>query len=227
MEASASSPVVGGVAQAAGSADEPIDRILTVPNIISFLRLCLIPVFIVLLVKDKNVAATAVFAFAALTDCIDGYIARHFNQVSKLGQLLDPTVDRLLMISGAIGLIIVGRLPIWIVVLVLVRDVALLLGGSWLLEKWQIRVPVIYAGKVCTTILFTGFAFLLLNWPLMAGLGWTSVSWLPGFNAAMSSVGIWLVYAGLLLGVFTTSYYVIKGALALRDAKARTRMQTV
>ncbi|MBR2790823.1 MAG: CDP-alcohol phosphatidyltransferase family protein, partial [Eggerthellaceae bacterium] len=93
-------------------ANEPSDRILTVPNIISFLRLCLIPVFLVLLVKDHNVAATLVFAFASLTDCVDGYIARHFNQVSKLGQLLDPTVDRLLMISGAIGLIVVGRLPV-------------------------------------------------------------------------------------------------------------------
>ena len=94
------------------------------------------------------------------------------------------------------------------------------------MEKWRIRVPVIFAGKVCTTLLFSGLAFLLLNWPLMQGLGWVGASWLPGFNGGVCSMGIWLVYAGLLLGVFTTSYYVIKGILAWREAKAGLKAQT-
>ena len=207
--------------------EEASDRIFTVPNIISFLRLCLIPVFLILLLNGHDIGATVVFAAASLTDCIDGFIARHFNQVSKLGQVLDPTVDRLLMISGAVGLILVGRLPVWIVVLVLLRDAVLLTGGSWLLKKWHIRVPVIFAGKVCTTLLFCGFAFLLLNWPRMNGLGWVEAAWLPGFNGAVCSFGIWLVYAGLALGVFTTAYYITKSILALHEAKANERAQTV
>ncbi|MBR2789702.1 MAG: CDP-alcohol phosphatidyltransferase family protein, partial [Eggerthellaceae bacterium] len=156
-----------------------------------------------------------------LTDCVDGYIARATHSVSRLGQILDPAVDRLLMISGAIGLILVGRLPLWIFLLVIFRDAVLLVGGAWLLRTWQVRVPVVYAGKVVTTLLFSGFAFLLINWPIVAGLGWTSLSRLPGFNALPCSVGIWLVYLGLVMGVFTTSYYVIKSVIGLREAKAR------
>ena len=196
-------------------------KILTVPNIISFCRLLLIPIFLVLLIKGHDVAASLVFAFAALSDSIDGYIARTTNSVSKLGQILDPAVDRLLMVSGAAGLIVVGRLPIWIVVLVLVRDLVLLCGGAYLLRKWSVRVPVIFAGKVVTTFLFAGFALLLINWPKVAGLGWTTLSWLPGFTAAPCSFGIWLVYAGLFMGIFTTLYYIIKALRGWKDARER------
>lgn len=207
---------------AVGPTEEPVsDKIITIPNIISFIRMLMIPVFLYLLLKGYNLGASILFAVAALTDCIDGYIARATHSVSRLGQILDPAVDRLLMISGAIGLILVGRLPLWIFLLVLFRDAVLLVGGAWLLRTWQVRVPVIYAGKVVTTLLFSGFAFLLINWPIVAGLGWTSLSWLPGFNALPCSVGIWLVYLGLVMGVFTTSYYVIKSVMGLREAKAR------
>lgn len=206
---------------AVGPTDEPVsDKVFTIPNLISFARMLLIPVFLYLLLKDCNLAASIVFAFASLTDCVDGYVARRTHSVSRLGQILDPTIDRLLMISGAIGLILVGRLPLWIFLLVLFRDAVLLVGGAWLLRTWQVRVPVIYAGKAVTTLLFTGFAFLLINWPQVPGLGWTTLSWLPGFTAAPCSVGIWLVYIGLIMGIFTTSYYVIKGLRAMEDAKA-------
>ena len=196
-------------------------KILTIPNVISFCRLLLIPVFLVLLIKGYDIAASFVFAFAALSDCIDGYIARTTNSVSKLGQILDPAVDRLLMISGAAGLIVVGRLPIWIVVIVLVRDLVLLCGGAYLLRKWSVRVPVIFAGKVVTTLLFFGFALLLINWPKVPGLGVTALSWLPGFTAGTFSLGIWFVYAGLVLGVFTTLYYIIKAIHGWIEAKER------
>ena len=206
-----------------GDEDGVSSKILTVPNIISFCRLLLIPIFLILLLKGHDVAAALVFAFAALSDCIDGFIARKTHAVSKLGQILDPFVDRLLMASGAIGLIVVGRLPIWMVVLVLLRDAVLLVGGTWLLKEKGIRVPVIFAGKVATTFLFSGFAFLLINWPIVNGLGVTTAAWLPGFTAATCSVGIWFVYAGLLLGIFTTSYYVIKSAKALHQVNMQLK----
>ena len=202
-------------------------RILTVPNVISFCRLLLIPVFLYLLIHDCNLAAACVFAFAALSDSIDGYIARTTHSISKLGQILDPAVDRLLMVSGAVGLIVVGRLPVWVVILVLVRDLVLLCGGAWLLRRWSVRIPVIFAGKVVTTFLFTGFALLLVNWPQVPGLGITELAWLPGFTQASCSAGIWFVYAGLVLGIFTTSYYVIHSIHALRDAKDQQAREAV
>jgi cardiolipin synthase len=182
--------------------------IFTVPNLISFIRLCTIPLFIYLILQGDNIAACVVFALAAGTDWVDGQVARRTNQVSKLGQLLDPAVDRILMISGVICLLIVGRLPLWIILFVLARDLLLLYGGSVLLTKYNARVPVIFAGKVATTLLYIGFAGVVLNLPLVAGLDLCSFDWLPLFNAQTAPIWFVFVYAGLFLSLFTTIYYV-------------------
>ncbi|CAK7006203.1 MAG: Putative cardiolipin synthase [Paraeggerthella hongkongensis] len=198
------------------------DKIFTVPNVISFIRLCLVPVFFVLLMNGYNLVATLLYALAAGTDWVDGQIARRTNQVSKLGQLLDPAVDRILMISGVLGLFLVGRLPLWIILVVIVRDLFLLVGGACLIKRFRIRVAVVYPGKVATTLLFIGFAGLLLNWPLLPGLGIVDVAWLPGFNADACSWGIWFVYAGLVLALATTAYYIASALRQLREAKGAT-----
>lgn len=195
------------------------NRIFTIPNVISFIRLCMVPVYMVLLLNGYDLLATFMFALAAGTDWIDGQLARRTNSVSKLGQLLDPAVDRILMSCGVIGLMLVGRLPIWIVVVVLGRDLMLLVGGAYLLKRYHERVAVIYPGKVATTFLFVGFAGLLLNMPLIGGLGWFEASWLPGFGSEACSWGIWFVYAGLLLGLFTTLYYVLAGYRKMQKAR--------
>ena len=169
--------------------EEVTDRVLTLPNVISFVRLCMVPAYLVVLLQGHDLAATLLFAVAAGTDFLDGQIARRTHCVSKLGQLLDPAVDRLLMVAGVLGLLLVGRLPLWIVAFVLLRDLLLLAGGGYLIKRWGIRVPVIYPGKVATTLLFVGFAGLLLNMPLVPGLGVCDVSWLPGFTADRCVVG--------------------------------------
>lgn len=198
--------------------EEVLDTIFTIPNLISTIRLCMVPCFIALLLTGYDILATILFAVAASTDWIDGQIARRTHTVSKLGQLLDPAVDRILMISGVVCLLIVGRLPAWIVILVLGRDLLLLIGGAYLLKKWRIRVAVIYPGKVATTFLFVGFAALLLNWPVLTGLGVVPFAWLPGLSSGPYSWGIWFVYAGLIVGLFTTIYYVATGARRLAAA---------
>ena len=195
------------------------NRIFTIPNVISFIRLCMVPVYMVLLLNGYDLLATFMFALAAGTDWIDGQLARRTNCVSKLGQLLDPAVDRILMSCGVIGLMLVGRLPIWIVVVVLGRDLMLLIGGAYLLKRYHERVAVIYPGKVATTFLFVGFAGLLLNMPLIGGLGWFEASWLPGFGSEACSWGIWFVYAGLVLGLFTTLYYLLAGYRKMQKAR--------
>lgn len=199
--------------------EEVTNRIFTLPNVISFIRLCMVPTYMVLLLNGYDLLATFMFALAAGTDWIDGQLARRTNCVSKLGQLLDPAVDRVLMSCGVIGLMLVGRLPIWIVVVVLGRDLMLLVGGAYLLKRYHERVAVIYPGKVATTFLFVGFAGLLLNMPLIGGLGWFDVSWLPGFGSVACSWGIWFVYAGLLVGLFTTMYYILAGYRKMQKAR--------
>ena len=195
--------------------------IITIPNIITFIRLCFIPVFLVLLLQGNNLAAAIVFGLTAATDFLDGMIARKTNSVSRLGQLLDPATDRLLMITAVIGLLIVGRLPLWIIILVLARDLLLLAGGYYLIKRWKVRVAVMFLGKIATTFLFFGCAFLLLNAPLVPGLGWCDFAWLPGFNGSPCCWSIWLVYIGLLLALITTVYYCVRGVQGYHIAKAQ------
>lgn len=198
---------------------EVSNKILTIPNVLSFIRLCMIPVFLYLLLHGYNLAATILFAFAASTDWIDGQVARRTNSVSKLGQLLDPAVDRLLLISGVVGLLLVGRIPVWIILFVIIRDLCLLLGGAYILKKWRVRVDVIYLGKFATTCLYVGFAGILLNMPLLTGLGVCDFSWLPFFNHDFYSWGFWFVYLGLFLSIFTTIYYIKTALSQVKQAK--------
>ncbi|MCI9261044.1 CDP-alcohol phosphatidyltransferase family protein [uncultured Adlercreutzia sp.] len=195
--------------------EEVTSKIFTLANVVSFVRLCMVPVYLVLLLNGYNLAATLVFAASAFTDFLDGQIARRTHTVSRLGQILDPAVDRILMITGVLGVFLVGRIPLWVIIVVVVRDAYLLVGGGWLLSRFHIRVPVIYPGKFATTFLFVGFSGLLLNWPLIPGLGWCDFSWLPGFNGAPVSWGIWFIYAGLILSLGVTVYYSVAAAKAL------------
>ena len=197
-------------------AQEVTDRIFTAANVITFIRLCMAPVALGILLAGYDIPAAIVFAVTAATDFVDGQVARRTNTVSRVGQLLDPAVDRLLMICTVVGLLIIGRLPLWFVVLVVARDLLLLVGGSWLLKKYGIRVPVVYAGKVATTFLFIGFAGLMLNIPQIPGLGWCDYPWLLGFNSVSCSWGIWSIYIGLCLALVTTIYYVYSAIRELR-----------
>lgn len=200
--------------------EDSSNKIFTVPNVISFARLCLVPIYLVLLAEGQNIAATIVFAFAAATDFVDGQVARRTNSVSNLGKLLDPAVDTALMVSGVVGAFAIGSLPLWIMVLIFAREVFLLIGGAILLNRFHIRIPVIYPGKFATTFLFFGIAGLLLNTPLFPGLGICDIPWLPGFNAESVSWGIWFVYIGLALQIGVTVYYCISAYRELKRVLA-------
>lgn len=198
------------VAKGSSVEEEVTDRILTAPNVISAARLLLVPVYLLLLFSGRDVAALVVFSVAALTDFVDGQVARRTHQVSRLGKLLDPAVDTMLMVTGVLGVVLVGRLPAWIAVLVFAREAFLLAGGGILLKRFGVSVPVVYPGKVATTLLFVGFAGMLLNAPVLPGLGLADVPWLPGFDFDPCAVWVWFVYAGLVLQIGVTVYYCIQ-----------------
>ena len=104
-------------------------RIVTIPNLLSLFRLLLIPVFLVLLVVGQYVWALVVLVVSSATDFVDGYVARHFNQVSRLGQLLDPAADRLFIFSTLIGLAWTGFIPWWLAGVIFAREFLLLVIG--------------------------------------------------------------------------------------------------
>ncbi len=205
---------------------EAHDEIFTIPNLISFIRLCMIPIVVMLILDDKDIPAIILFAITAGTDWIDGQIARRTNSVSKLGQLLDPAVDRLLVIFTVLALLIIGRLPLWIIAFVLIRDLIMLAGGFVLLNRFGARVPVVFAGKLATTLLYFGFGLLIINIPLLSGFAWCDFAFLPMFNADPYPLGFCFVYAGLLLSFFTSVYYIMQGVMTYRSCSAKKKAQS-
>lgn len=142
--------------------EEHLDRIATVPNLLSLIRILLIPVFVLLLLHHGTEEAGLILLGAVVaTDWIDGYIARHTGQVSNLGKLLDPVADRLAIAAALITLVVRHAFPLWAALLVLVRDGLILVAGLLLLGR-GVRIDVRWIGKAATFGLM--FAFPSIAW---------------------------------------------------------------
>ena len=131
------------------------NRILTIPNLVTFLRLLGVPLFLWVLLVDENLALAAWLMFAiGWTDWIDGYLARRLNQVSPLGKALDPIADRLLIASAIIGGLYVGALPPVFGWLLIIREV--FVGGmaAYLAARGGGQIEVRYLGKLATFLLY-------------------------------------------------------------------------
>lgn len=139
------------------------DRILTVPNAITALRLACVPVFVWLLFgAHRQVAAAIVLAVLGATDWVDGFVARRWHQVSTVGKVLDPTADRILVGTAVISVIVAGAVPVWFGVLTLVREV--LVSGAVLLLAGlgAERIDVLWVGKAGTFGLMFAYPTFLL-----------------------------------------------------------------
>ncbi len=184
-------------------------RVLTVPNLISVIRLCCIPVFLWLLFGQDNRAGAAwLLGGLGATDWIDGYIARRWNQVSELGKMLDPTADRLLFIVGISAIIIDGSAPRWVATLVLVREVVLgaTVAGLTVFAGMQ-RFDVTWWGKTATFLLMFAFPGFMLG-----------ASDFPGADGFQIAAWI-LVVPGLVLSYYTAFAYVPTIAAHVRIAR--------
>ncbi len=180
-------------------------RIVTIPNILSLIRLLLIPVFFVLLLTGHLAWALLLIAVSAVTDFVDGYVARHFNQITRLGQLLDPAADRLFILTTLIGLGLVGVLPWWFIAVIVARDVLLLVLGVVLANHRFGPLPVHHLGKMGT------FAILFTMPVLLLAAAFPQTAWLAlpvGWAA-----GIWGVFLYWWAGVA----YALQAARMIRE----------
>jgi cardiolipin synthase len=172
-------------------------RVLTVPNLISAIRIAMIPVFWALIVDPDTTAwGIVLFGVVVATDWVDGTIARRTGQVSELGKVLDPVADRAAIAAGLVALVVRGAFPVWAAALILARDVAVLIAGAVLAGK-GLRIDVRWIGKVAT------FALMIA----IPAVSWGTLGLWP--SAAALAVG-WPVY---VLGI--VEYYIAAGVYAL------------
>lgn len=139
-------------------------QILTIPNLLSVGRLLCVPVFVWLLLgRDNRLGAAFLLAGLGVTDWVDGYVARHFNQVSELGKVLDPLADRILIGVAVVALLIDGSVPRAVAWLALVREVLVSLAALALAAAGARRIDVQWVGKAGTLALMVAFPLFLLG----------------------------------------------------------------
>ena len=133
----------------------------TTANKITMLRVILIPVFMVLAYLDLRIPAVIVFILASLSDLLDGYIARHYNQISNFGKFMDPLADKMLVLSCMCFLVEKGQMPGWAVAIILFREFAVS-GLRLVAAERQHVIAAAWSGKVKTTCTMIGLCFLIV-----------------------------------------------------------------
>ena len=164
-----------------------------VPNILTLIRLLAIPVLAYLIKAGDayNLVAFIVFLAIWLTDMLDGYVARRFNQMTEFGKLFDPLVDKLYQVTTALMMYLVGKLPLWVLLFVFVRELLMIIGSFILFKKTDFVVFSKWYGKVATLLFVAAFAALFfLN---------RSQAWLSGYIFILPIA--WSFYAYLRYGL--------------------------
>jgi cardiolipin synthase (CMP-forming) len=189
--------------------DAPANRLLTIPNLISVVRLLCVPVFLWLLfgVEDLVWAAILLGALGA-TDWVDGYIARHFDQKSVVGTVLDPVADRILLGTAVIALMVDGSVPLWVGLLIIIREAAVALMSVVFIAAGAVRIEVEWVGKA-------GAFALMVALPLFClGAG------IDGGQDLVRLVAWGFAVVGLVLSYYAAVEYVPRWIRALHAGRA-------
>jgi cardiolipin synthase (CMP-forming) len=200
------------VSTAAASSAGSGERVLTIPNLISFARLLGVPVFLWLVLgvrtKDGDWWAVGLLVAAGFSDWLDGKIARALNQQSRLGQLLDPAADRLYIVATVIALAVRGIIPWWLVAVLGVRELVLAVVLAILRRRGWDPLQVSFAGKTATLCLLYAFPLLFLGAhpasyaEVTRIIGWMFVIW--GSALYWWAAGLYIAQARQLLAEHQT-----------------------
>ena len=160
---------------------------LNLPNALALFRVALAPLMLWFLVdRDNQIFSTwhvswldyfagLVFVIASVTDFFDGFIARSWNQMTKLGGILDPLADKMLMLAGLLGLMVIERADVWAVFLILTREFFITgLRVAAVAEGKDVAASM--AGKIKTVVQMIAIGFLIMNWPFATTLLWIAVA---------------------------------------------------
>ncbi len=138
---------------------------MNVPNVLSIFRLIMVPVFIVVFFSGTENAskfAGLIFAIAFFTDVLDGYIARKYNMITSLGKILDPLADKCMTAAALISITIKGIIPVWIVIIFVIKEVLMGLGALMMYRRLDEVIPSTVIGKLATVVFFITCLSLML-----------------------------------------------------------------
>jgi cardiolipin synthase (CMP-forming) len=192
--------------------DDGLDRIFTVPNVITLVRLLCIPLFVWLLFgAHRQTAAAILLALLGATDWVDGFVARRYGQVSTFGKVLDPTADRILVGTAVISIMIYGAVPLWFGIATIVREILVSAMVLLLAAMGAARIDVLWVGKAGTFgLMFAYPAFLL---------GDGTASWQEPIRVIAWVTGL----VGLALAWWAAGSYIAPARRALREGRAARR----
>ncbi len=198
----------GHPAPGSDETDPGEDRILTVPNAITVVRLACIPLFLWLLFgDDRQTAAALLLGALGATDWIDGFVARRYHQVSTVGKVLDPVADRVLVVTAVIAITVHGAVPIWFGVATLAREVVVSAAVLLLASLGAARIDVLWIGKAGTFALMFSYPAFLLSYGTAAWQGPVHViAWVTGL-------------IGLTLAWMAAASYIPVARQALTDGR--------
>jgi CDP-diacylglycerol--glycerol-3-phosphate 3-phosphatidyltransferase/cardiolipin synthase len=175
---------------------------INLPNLLTWLRILMIPMLVAVYYvphdwiadHNKNLTATAIFSFAAITDWLDGYLARTLNQVSPFGAFLDPVADKLMVATALIMLVWIGRLEGFIAVIIIGREIAISALREWMARIGKSKsVAVSFLGKVKTVSQMAAVIMLLYHDELL--------------TLSMHAIGTILIYVAAVLTLWSMIYY--------------------
>lgn len=184
---------------------------INIPNLLTWLRILLIPVFVTAFYLSdstldpqlKNLVATCVFILAAVTDWLDGYLARKLNQSSAFGAFLDPVADKLMVAAALILLVELGRADAIIAFIIIGREITISALREWMAKVGESRsVAVSMLGKIKTAFQMTAIALLLYHGQL--------------WGVDCQAVGSWLLYMAALLTLWSMGYYLMMAMQRLK-----------
>jgi cardiolipin synthase len=164
-------------------------RNVNIPNILTAFRILLIPVIIDLILQKNYVIALCFFLFAAVSDALDGFIARRFNMCTRLGAMLDPLADKLMIVTAVLALFRLGLVPVWVMMAIVCRDIVILVGAiAWRLRIGRIEMAPIIVSKVNTFFQVTMIFLVLSHAAEMIEIAsWFSLLFLLVFITSLTS----------------------------------------
>lgn len=185
-----------------------LKQIYTLPNLLSLIRLALVPVTMILIFKMKMKAAFITFIVAELTDLVDGYIARKYHLITEMGKWLDPMADKLMAIGVVLSFTLTGILPLFVVIVLAAKELLMLGGGLMMIRRGNI-IPSNTLGKACAFI---------MNVAIAAGFFYYIPIW--------KKIYPYVIYTGLAFSVLAMVQYGIKNFDLIFGQKNTTKIES-